>query len=151
MGIYQDQILPRIQDKVMARKVNGEVRARVCSELRGDAVEIGFGTGLNITVLSAGSHKSLGYRTVVIVHADCRTSDRSVAGSGDVGGPKWRTARDPIRRVRRSAIDMDTVHDSQSHSGTRRDTPRVETRRCFTFCRAWARSGPKDRALAASS
>ena len=47
MGIYQDQILPRFQDKIMGRKPNREVRARVCAGLRGDVVEIGFGTGLN--------------------------------------------------------------------------------------------------------
>jgi ubiquinone/menaquinone biosynthesis C-methylase UbiE len=47
MGIYQDQLLPRLQDKVMARKPNREVRARVCAGLRGDVVEVGFGTGLN--------------------------------------------------------------------------------------------------------
>jgi ubiquinone/menaquinone biosynthesis C-methylase UbiE len=47
MGIYQEQILPRIQDKVMDRKAAREVRARVCAGLSGDVVEIGFGTGLN--------------------------------------------------------------------------------------------------------
>jgi ubiquinone/menaquinone biosynthesis C-methylase UbiE len=47
MGIYQDQLLPRFQDRVMARKPNREVRARVCAGLRGDVVEVGFGTGLN--------------------------------------------------------------------------------------------------------
>jgi SAM-dependent methyltransferase len=44
---YQEQILPRIQDKVMARKPNGAVRARVCGDLNGAVVEVGFGTGLN--------------------------------------------------------------------------------------------------------
>jgi ubiquinone/menaquinone biosynthesis C-methylase UbiE len=47
MGIYRDQILPRLQDKVMGRKPTGEVRARVCAGLSGDVVEVGFGTGLN--------------------------------------------------------------------------------------------------------
>jgi ubiquinone/menaquinone biosynthesis C-methylase UbiE len=47
MGIYQDQLLPRFQDKVMARKANREVRARVCAGLAGQVVEVGFGTGLN--------------------------------------------------------------------------------------------------------
>lgn len=48
MGIYGDQILPRLQDKVMKRKGTGEVRSRVCSGLSGDVVEVGFGTGLNV-------------------------------------------------------------------------------------------------------
>jgi len=47
MSFYRDQVLPRFQDKVMARKPNNEVRARVCAGLAGDVVEVGFGTGLN--------------------------------------------------------------------------------------------------------
>ncbi len=47
MGFYQEQILPRFQDKVMARKPNREVRARVCDGLHGAVVEVGFGTALN--------------------------------------------------------------------------------------------------------
>jgi ubiquinone/menaquinone biosynthesis C-methylase UbiE len=47
MGVYQDQLLPRLQNKVMDNKNLREVRTRVCSALRGDVVEVGFGTGLN--------------------------------------------------------------------------------------------------------
>ena len=47
MGFYRDQLLPRFQDKVMDRTATHDVRARVCAGLRGDVVEIGFGTGLN--------------------------------------------------------------------------------------------------------
>jgi len=47
MGFYREQMLPRFQDKVMARKPNREVRARVCEDLSGSVVEVGFGTGLN--------------------------------------------------------------------------------------------------------
>ena len=48
MGIYREQILPRLQDKVMNRKGTSEVRRRVCAGLSGDVVEVGFGTGLNV-------------------------------------------------------------------------------------------------------
>lgn len=48
MGFYADQLLPRVQDKVMGRGSAREVRARVCDGLFGDVVEIGFGTGLNV-------------------------------------------------------------------------------------------------------
>lgn len=48
MGFYQDQLLPRFQNKVMDRKDLREVRARVCQGLSGEVVEIGFGTGLNV-------------------------------------------------------------------------------------------------------
>jgi hypothetical protein len=39
MGFYRDQLLPRIQDKLMDRKPLREVRTRVCEGLRGDAGE----------------------------------------------------------------------------------------------------------------
>jgi ubiquinone/menaquinone biosynthesis C-methylase UbiE len=48
VGFYQEQLLPRFQDKVMGRKANRAVRARVCAELQGAVVEVGFGTGLNV-------------------------------------------------------------------------------------------------------
>jgi ubiquinone/menaquinone biosynthesis C-methylase UbiE len=47
VGFYGDQLLPRFQDKVMDRKPTRAVRVRVCSGLRGEIVEVGFGTGLN--------------------------------------------------------------------------------------------------------
>jgi ubiquinone/menaquinone biosynthesis C-methylase UbiE len=47
VGFYQEQLLPWFQDKVMGRKANRAVRARVCADLRGAVVEVGFGTGLN--------------------------------------------------------------------------------------------------------
>jgi SAM-dependent methyltransferase len=47
VGFYQEQLLPRFQDKFMGRKSTHEVRARVCADLHGEIVEIGFGTGLN--------------------------------------------------------------------------------------------------------
>jgi hypothetical protein len=43
----RNQLLPPFQDKVMARKATREVRARVCADLAGEVVEMGFGTGLN--------------------------------------------------------------------------------------------------------
>ena len=47
MGFYREHVLPRFQDKMMGRKPMREVRARVCSGLHGEVVEVGFGTGLN--------------------------------------------------------------------------------------------------------
>ena len=48
MGFYAEQVLPRLQDKIMARKPNRPVRDRVCRDLQGTILEIGFGTGLNV-------------------------------------------------------------------------------------------------------
>lgn len=47
MGVYRDQVLPRIQNKVMDREPNRAMRARACEGLAGTVVEVGFGTGLN--------------------------------------------------------------------------------------------------------
>jgi ubiquinone/menaquinone biosynthesis C-methylase UbiE len=47
MGIYADQVLPRVQNKVMDREPLRPIRARVCAGLKGVIVEIGFGTGVN--------------------------------------------------------------------------------------------------------
>lgn len=57
MGLYQDQLLPRVQNKVMDRKDLREVRARVCSSLSGEVVEVGFGTGLNAPHYPDAVHK----------------------------------------------------------------------------------------------
>jgi ubiquinone/menaquinone biosynthesis C-methylase UbiE len=47
MGLYQEQVLPRVLNKAMNTKVEREIRSRVCRGLRGKVVEIGFGSGLN--------------------------------------------------------------------------------------------------------
>jgi ubiquinone/menaquinone biosynthesis C-methylase UbiE len=48
VGLYGEQILPRVQHKVMDVKRLREARSRVCDGLAGTVVEVGFGTGLNV-------------------------------------------------------------------------------------------------------
>ena len=48
MAYYQDQLLPRIQNRIMDNKGMRSRRQRVCEGLRGDVIEIGFGSGLNV-------------------------------------------------------------------------------------------------------
>jgi ubiquinone/menaquinone biosynthesis C-methylase UbiE len=48
MGLYREQVLPRIVDRACDIKVAREQRIRVCEGLAGDVVEIGFGSGLNV-------------------------------------------------------------------------------------------------------
>jgi len=48
VGVYGDHILPRIIDVACNMKVAREQRSRVCAGLRGEVVEIGFGSGLNV-------------------------------------------------------------------------------------------------------
>jgi ubiquinone/menaquinone biosynthesis C-methylase UbiE len=48
MGLYGDHVLPRIVNVVCGMKSTDERRARVCTGLKGEVVEIGFGSGLNV-------------------------------------------------------------------------------------------------------
>jgi len=48
MGFYGEQVLPRILNKAMDTKIERATRERVCKGLRGEVVEIGFGSGLNV-------------------------------------------------------------------------------------------------------
>jgi ubiquinone/menaquinone biosynthesis C-methylase UbiE len=51
MSFYGDRVLPRIINVVMNTKQTREIRQRVCADLTGDVVEIGFGTGHNLPFL----------------------------------------------------------------------------------------------------
>lgn len=48
MGIYGDQVLPRIIHVACGMKTSLPHRRRVCAGLKGDVVEIGFGSGTNV-------------------------------------------------------------------------------------------------------
>ena len=48
MSFYADHILPRLVDVCMRASDTGDVRARVVSDLTGEVLEIGFGSGLNV-------------------------------------------------------------------------------------------------------
>lgn len=48
MGLYGQQVLPRLINFACATGASSELRQRVCTGLAGDVVEIGFGSGLNV-------------------------------------------------------------------------------------------------------
>ncbi|MFM7060465.1 MAG: class I SAM-dependent methyltransferase [Actinomycetes bacterium] len=48
MGIYREQVLPRVIDKVCGGADMQRFRDRACAGLHGTVVEIGFGSGLNV-------------------------------------------------------------------------------------------------------
>lgn len=50
MGFYREQILPRFIDRELGKPGIMKFRAEVAAGLSGDVVEIGFGSGLNMTV-----------------------------------------------------------------------------------------------------
>lgn len=54
MGLYADRILPHIINAVMNTKQTRAIRERVCGDLKGEVLEIGFGTGHNLPFIPAG-------------------------------------------------------------------------------------------------
>ena len=48
MGVYREQILPRVIDKVCGGADMQRFRDRACAGMRGTILEIGFGSGLNV-------------------------------------------------------------------------------------------------------
>jgi len=48
MGLYSERVVPRIINRACGMKMMQPLRRRVCEDLAGDVVEIGFGSGLNI-------------------------------------------------------------------------------------------------------
>jgi SAM-dependent methyltransferase len=49
VGVYTERVLPRLVDLALAGKPFEEVRARVAAGLEGEVLEIGFGSGRNVT------------------------------------------------------------------------------------------------------
>src|SRR6201992_3508700 len=48
MSFYGDHVLPRLIDVIMRASDTHDLRAKVASQLTGDVLEIGFGSGLNV-------------------------------------------------------------------------------------------------------
>lgn len=58
-AFWEAQVVPRIVDKACGVRPIAEVRARVADGLRGQVVEIGFGSGLNLPHLPAAVDRLL--------------------------------------------------------------------------------------------
>jgi SAM-dependent methyltransferase len=79
MGVYGEQVLPRIINFVGGMKAIEPIRRRVCEGLAGDVVEIGFGSGLNIPFYPAAVT-----RVDAVEPADLawRLADKRVSATG---------------------------------------------------------------------
>lgn len=53
MGVWTDQMVPRITDRTLSAKQVMRLRAAACDGLTGRVLEIGFGSGLNIGLYPA--------------------------------------------------------------------------------------------------
>jgi ubiquinone/menaquinone biosynthesis C-methylase UbiE len=51
MGFYDDRVLPHLINVVMNNKQTRAIRRRLCADLSGEVLEIGFGTGHNLPYL----------------------------------------------------------------------------------------------------
>ena len=51
MGLWEAQVVPRFTNVILGNKVFAKIRAEECEGLRGDVIEIGFGSGLNLPQL----------------------------------------------------------------------------------------------------
>ena len=47
MGLYAERLRPRLHDTALGPRVTGGIRSRVCADLAGDVLEIGYGSGHN--------------------------------------------------------------------------------------------------------
>jgi ubiquinone/menaquinone biosynthesis C-methylase UbiE len=56
MGVYGEQVVPRIINVACGLKSNDKLRQRVCEGLSGEVLEIGFGSGLNVPFYPAAVH-----------------------------------------------------------------------------------------------
>lgn len=54
MGLWEQRVLPRLVDWSLRAPEIGELRAAACAGLRGEVLEVGFGSGLNTTHYPAG-------------------------------------------------------------------------------------------------
>lgn len=78
MGIYRDQFLPRFTDVALGRAME-PTRARVASALRGDVVELGFGSGRNLPHMPASVHRVLAVEPALLCR---RLAARRIAQAG---------------------------------------------------------------------
>jgi ubiquinone/menaquinone biosynthesis C-methylase UbiE len=79
MTVWRDHLLPRLVDKACARPELAGPRQRALSGLRGDVVEIGFGSGHNLAHYPPGVERVLAVEPSMTAR---RLAERRVAESG---------------------------------------------------------------------
>ena len=59
MGLYRDEVLPRITNVLLANSEFRKIRQRVATGLSGQVLEVGFGSGLNVPFYPSGVERVL--------------------------------------------------------------------------------------------
>ncbi|WP_406263877.1 methyltransferase domain-containing protein [Streptomyces sp. NBC_00191] len=85
MGFYAERVLPRVVNVACGAKTAQPLRRRVCEGLKGEVVEIGFGTGHNVPF----------YPDTVTGVAAVEPSD----AGWRIAGERVRASRIPVRRA----------------------------------------------------
>jgi SAM-dependent methyltransferase len=84
VGFYEERVLPRLIDRALGARTTGPLRERVCAGLRGEVVEIGFGSGGNVPY----------YPAAVTAVSAVEPSDTGWS----LAGERVRAATVPVRR-----------------------------------------------------
>jgi hypothetical protein len=150
MGIYRNHIFAPLMDWVMSGETFQQLRVELLSHARGEVLEIGFGTGLNLP------H----YPTNISHLFDCRSHPTTPAESERASGSGPLSCSDRIRHggniaVSRPAIrlgrqHLDALHDSRSSTSAAREPSRAQAKRHLSLFGAWPQRQPARRSLAES-
>ncbi|MDX1393548.1 MAG: class I SAM-dependent methyltransferase [Gemmatimonadota bacterium] len=103
MGIYRDHIFPRLMDGGLSGPQHRTLRARALTRAHGEVLEIGFGTGLNLSCYPPDVERLVGVDPAVVL-------EHRVAGRvSRARFPVERSAQDASERLPFEDATFDTV------------------------------------------
>ena len=150
MGLYREQVVPRLVDLACGSAGFDRWRARRSRGLAGRVVEIGFGSGLQRAPLPARRRRGAWRWNRRRWPGGWPSSDRGLPGARRARRSRW--PADPARRrvVRRGALHVHPVHHARSGAGALRATAGGATRGHGPLSGARAVSRSRCRQVAAS-
>ena len=72
MGLYSEHIFPRLMESGLGGDVHRRYRRRVLSRARGNVLEVGFGTGLNLECYPTSVHRVTGIDPAAVLERRVR-------------------------------------------------------------------------------